>query len=51
MEPIHIILSIIAVIEVYYWFVWIPHNWRTDEECQRIQNVIDIVYKQGHGIK
>jgi len=51
MEPVFVILGIIAVVEIYYWFYWLPRNWRNNKECRAIKAYIDTVWRKGHGIK
>lgn len=51
MEPVFVILGIIAVVEIYYWFYWLPRNWRNNKDCQNIKAYIDTVWRKGHGIK
>ena len=51
MNPIFVILGIIAVVEVYYWFFWLPKNWQNNQECQDIKRYIDAVWGDGSGVK
>lgn len=51
MNPFFFILGIIVVVEIYYWFYWLPRNWRNNKECQDIKAYVDAVWLEGRGIK
>lgn len=28
------IIAVIVAVEIWYWFWWLPRNWRTNKECR-----------------
>lgn len=42
-----IFFGLILVMEVYYWFWWLPHNWRNNRECRNAVDAIKFMMKNG----
>ena len=45
-----VMIGILAAVEVYYWFWWVPRNWRTNRECRDIVHGLKWMAKHGVGL-
>ena len=43
-EPMELWMYPIIAIELFYWFVWIPKNWRNNRECVEFVDAMKVVY-------
>ena len=37
-------MYLILAIEAYYWFIWIPKNWKNNRECVDFVDTMKAVY-------
>ena len=48
MIPAFVFFGLIALIEFYYWFIWLPKNKHV---LRDFEHYVDQVWKKGLGIK
>ena len=48
MTPAFVFFGLVGLIEVYYWFVWLPRNKYVLGD---FEHYVDQIWKKGRGIK
>ena len=51
LTPAFVFFTLIALIEAYYWFIWLPKNKHTLREYKDFERYVDQVWKKGRGIE